>query len=113
VIGKYSDQIMARIYEDGKRPEAYGVRLPSDYSGEIPEKMRVTDLPEAEYIVFEHGSFDYEKESETVGEKLQTAIDRFDYSGTEYAPDNSGGRLSYFYFVPEKYEKRVMPVKRK
>jgi hypothetical protein len=113
VIGKYSGQIMARIYEDNKRPEAYGVRLPADYSGEIPEKMRLMDVPEAEYIVFEHGSFDYEQESETVGEKLQTAIDSFDSSGTEYAPDSSGGRLSYFYFDPEKYEKRVIPVKRK
>jgi AraC-like DNA-binding protein len=113
VIGKFSGQIMARIYEDGKRPEAYGVRLPADYSGEIPKEMRLMDVPEAEYIVFEHGSFDYEQETETVGEKLQTAINDFDYGSTEYVPDNSEGRLSYFYFDSEKYEKRVMPVKRK
>ena len=113
VIGKYSGQIMARIFEDGSMPEAYGVRLPADWSGEIPMQMLLLDVPEAEYIVFEHGKFDYEQESDTVGEKLQTAIDSFNYSGTEYVPDNANGRLSYFYFDPEKYEKRVMPVKRK
>jgi AraC-like DNA-binding protein len=113
VIGKFSGQIMARIYEGGKRPEAYGVRLPADFDGEIPSHMLLIDVPEAEYIVFEHGSFDYEQESDTVGEKLQTAIDGFDYGGTEYVTDDSDGRISYFYFDPEKYEKRVIPVKRK
>jgi hypothetical protein len=113
VIGQYSGQIMARIFENGKRAEAYGVRLPADYGGELPPKMRILDVPEGDYIVFEHGKFDYEQESETVGGKLQAAMDGFDYGGTEYAPDNADGRLSYFYFDPEKYEKRVLPVKRK
>jgi AraC-like DNA-binding protein len=113
VIGKYSGQIMARFFEGGKRPEAYGVRLPADYTGEIPANMLMRDVPEAEYIVFEHGSFDYEQETDTVGEKLQAVISGFDYNGTEYVPDDTDGRLSYFYFDPEKYEKRVMPVKRR
>ena len=116
VIGQYSGQIMARFREDGgKRPEAYGVRLPKDWSGEAPAQMLMLDVPEAEYLVFEHGSFNFEdeEECEAVGEKLQAAIDGFDYGGTEYAPDDAVGRVSYFYFDPEKYEKRVLPVKRK
>lgn len=113
VIGKYSGQIMAHIDEGGKAPEAYGVRLPADWNGEMPAQMLMLDVPEAEYIVFEHGKFDYEQESDTVGEKLQSAINGFDYSGTEYIPDNGAGRLSYFIFDPAKYEKRVIPVKRK
>jgi AraC-like DNA-binding protein len=113
VIGKYSGQIMARIYEGEKRAEAYGVRLTSDYNGEIPPQMLMLDVPEGEYIVFEHGKFDYEQESETVGGKLQAAMANFDYNGTEYIPDSADGRLSYFYFDPEKYEKRILPVKRK
>ena len=113
VIGKYSGQIMARFFEDGKKPEAYGVRLPVDYDGGIPKGMLVLNGPEAEYIVFEHGSFDYEQETDTMGAKLQNAINEFDYTVTEYEPDEAVGRLSYFYFDPEKYEKRVMPVKRR
>jgi len=113
VIGKYSGQIMAHINEGNKAPEAYGVRLPADWNGETPTQMLMLDVPEAEYIVFEHGKFDYEQESDTVGEKLQAAIDGFVFSGTEYILDNGAGRLSYFIFDPEKYEKRIMPVKRK
>jgi AraC-like DNA-binding protein len=113
IIGKFSGQIMACIFEDGKSPEAYGVRLPADYNGEIPAQMLMVDVPEAEYIVFEHGSFDYEQECDTVGEKLQAAMDGFDYGGTDYTLDEAVGRISYRYFDPEKYEKQVVPVKRK
>lgn len=113
VIGKFSGQIMARLFEDGKSAEAYGVRLAVDYCGELPEQMLMKHVPEAEYIVFEHGSFDYEQECDTVGEKLRAAMEEFDYSGTDYVQDNSPGRISYFYFDPDKYVKRVLPVKRK
>ena len=113
VVGTFSGHIMARIFEDGTTAEAYGIRLPADYSGEIPPQMLVADVPGAEYIVFEHGSFDYEQECESVYEKLQASIDSFDYSGADYSPDNSAGRISYYYFEPEKYIKRVLPVKHK
>jgi hypothetical protein len=113
-IGKYSGQIMAHIYEaDGKFAEAYGVRLPTAYNGPVPENMLLIDIPEKEYIVFEHGPFNYDEESDTVGEKLQTAIDSFDFSKSDYKPDNAAGRISYFYFVPESFEKRIQPVTKK
>jgi AraC-like DNA-binding protein len=108
VIGKYSGQMMAHIYENGgKIAEAYGVRLPINYTGTIPPNMLLIDVPEMEYIVFEYGPFNYDEESDTVGKKLQTAIDAFDFSGTEYKLDTSAGRISYFYFVPESFEKRI------
>jgi len=113
VIGKFSGQIMGHIFESGKVAEAYGSRLPRDYAGEIPLKMQMIDIAEGEYIVFEHGSFDYEQESDSVGEKLQSAIDGFDFGSTDYVLDESEGRVRYFYHDPEKWEKRVMPVKRK
>ncbi|MCL2545057.1 MAG: helix-turn-helix transcriptional regulator [Clostridia bacterium] len=113
VTGKFSGQIMARIWEGEKVAEAYGVRLPADYHGEIPAPMRMLDVPQAEYIVFEHGSFDYEQECESVYEKVRAAMDGFDYAGTEYIPDTAAGRVSYFYFDPERFIKRVLPVNRK
>lgn len=113
IMGKYSGQIMSWIYEDGKKARAYGIRLPADYNGEIPEQMLMLDVPEGEYIVFEHGKFDYEQETDVVGEKLQAAIDGFDYTETEYIPDSSVGRLTYGMFDPERYQKQVIPVKRK
>ncbi len=113
-IGKFSGQIMARIFEGGgKSAEAYGVRLPADYNGDVPAQMLLIDIPDAEYIVFEHGPFDYEQESETVGEKLAEAIAAFDFGGTQYRLDEAPGRVSFFYHDPEQFEKRIRPVKRK
>ena len=113
VIDKYSGQIMARIFEkDGRNPQAYGIRLPLDFDGEIPSQMQLIDIPDGEYIVFEHGSFDYAQESATVGSKVQEAVASFDYSGTDYTLDNTTGRVSYFYHDPDKYLKRVLPVKK-
>ena len=55
-----SGQIMAYINEPTGRicswgipiAESYGVRLPADYDGEIPEQMQMMDVPDGEYIVF-------------------------------------------------------------
>ena len=111
VIGQYSGQIMAHIYEgNGKKAECYGTRLPANYNGPKPANMLLVDIPEREYIVFEHGPFSFEKECEIVGEKLEMAINAFDFSKTEYKPDTSAGRAAYFYFVPESFEKRIQPV---
>lgn len=111
VIGEYSGQIMAHIQEaGGKCPEAYGVRLPIGYSGAVPETMLMIDIPAGEYIVFEHGPFDYEQESETVGVKLQEAIKAFSFDGSAYRPDHSAGRIAYFYHDPKSFEKRIQPV---
>jgi len=114
VIGKFSGQIMAYVFEpDGKRAECYGTRLPVDYSGEVPAQMRLIDIPEEDYIVFEHGPFDYEQESESVGDRLQKAIKDFDFSDTDYRLDESPGRVSFFYHDPEQFEKFVKPVRKK
>ena len=114
VIGQCSGQIMAYVYEDGSKvAECYGVRLPSDYSGALPEQMIMMDVPEAEYIVFEHGPFNFEQECQSVGEKLEEAMSIFDYSGTQYSLDESPGRISLFYMDPERFEKRVRPVKKR
>ena len=111
VIGQYSGQIMAFIYEDnGIKAECYGIRLPANYNGQKPANMLLIDIPEREYIVFEHGPFSFEEESNIVGKKLEMAINSFDFSKTKYKPDTSAGRAEYFYFVPESFEKRIQPV---
>ena len=111
IIGKFSGQIMAYLYEgNGKKAEGYGIRLPANYKGPKPENMLLNDIPEKEYIVFEHGPFNYEQESETVSKKLDNAIKAFDFTKTEYKLDTSAGRIEYFYFVPESFEKRILPV---
>lgn len=114
-IGAYSGQIMARLYEeDGRVAEAYGIRLPLHYNGVVPRQMIMIDVPEEEYIVFEHGSFDYEQENDSVGKKLADAMEQFSFEETAYQLAESPGRLSYFYHDPERFEKWLRPiVKRK
>ena len=92
------------------RTECWGVRLPADYQGAVPPQMRLTDVPESEYIVFEHGPFDYEQENRTVEEKIERAMAGFDYSGTGYCLDTIPGRLMYFYYDPKQYFKYIRPV---
>lgn len=115
-----SGQIMAYMNEPGGRlcnwgiplAECYGVRLPIDYSGEVPPQMLLTDIPEGEYVVFEHGPFDYEKQNCSVEQKMEKAMASFDYSENGYQLDTSDGRVMYFFHDPERYWKYVRPVKK-
>jgi AraC family transcriptional regulator len=115
-----SGQIMAYINDPGgrlcdwgiPRTECYGARLPFDYKGEIPTQMLLIDVPEAEYIVFEHGPFDYEQENRSVEEKIEKAMATFDFTDTGYCYDTSPGRIIYFYHDPERFWKYIRPVKK-
>lgn len=119
-VNSGSGQIMAYINDPkGRlcdwgilRTECYGVRLPFDYDGEVPSQMLMIDIPEAEYIVFEHGSFNYEQENRSVEEKIEKAMATFDFASTDYCFDTSPGRIIYFYFNPEKFFKYVRPVRK-
>ncbi len=90
--------------------ECYGVRLPADYAGPVPEQMLLTDVPEGEYIVFEHGPFDYETESAAVEEKIETAMKEFDYAASGYQLDTAPGRFFYYYHNPAHAFKYIRPV---
>lgn len=94
------------------RTECYGVRLPADYKGETPPPLLMADVPEAEYLVFEHGPFDYEQENRTVEEAVEAAMSSFDFSGTGRCFDTTPGRVLYFYFDPDHYWKYIRPVRR-
>lgn len=116
-----SGQIMAFINDPAGRvcswgfplAECYGVRLPLDYDGEVPPQMLMIDVPEAEYVVFEHGPFDYEQENCSVEEKIEKAMADFDFTGTGYSFDTTTpGKIFYFYHNPEKYWKYIRPVRK-
>lgn len=115
-----SGQIMAYINEPTGRicswgiplAECYGVRLPLDYDGEIPSQMILTDIPEGEYLVFEHGPFDLEKENQSVEEKIEAAMKAYDYAASGYCLDTTPGRIFYFYHDPVRFWKYIRPVRR-
>ena len=115
-----SGQIMAYINDPAgrlcdwgfPRTECYGARLPIDYKGEVPPQMLMVDVPEAEYIVFEHGPFDYEQENRSVEDTVEKAMSSFDFSGTGYCYDTTPGRIIYFYHDPDRFWKYVRPVRK-
>ena len=115
-------QIMAyEAAEDGgsfpcypvPRYECYGCRLPVNYAGPVPEQMLLKDVPEGEYIVFEHGPFDYDQENRSVEFAIDNAQEDFDWSATDYEFDPTMGRMHYFYHDPDRYWKELWPVRRK
>lgn len=92
--------------------EAYGVRLPSDYSGHIPEQMQLMDVPEGEYIVFEHVPFDFATENAEVAAQVEEAMADFDYSETGYELDLTPEKVFYFYHDEKRFFKYLRPVKK-
>ena len=115
-----SGQIMAFVNEPTGRicswgiplAEYYGVRLPMDYDGEVPSQMQLMDVPEDEYIVFEHGPFDFETENSTVEAEIEKAMKEFDYASSGYCLDTTPGRIFYFYHDCRRYWKYIRPVKK-
>ena len=74
--------------------------------------MILIDIPEGEYVVFEHGPFDYEDQNCGVEEKVEKAMASFNYSKYGYELDMSYGRVMYFFHEPERYWKYIRPVKK-
>jgi len=115
-----SGQVMAYINEPDGRicswgiplAECYGVRLPVDYAGPVPEQMQLMDVPEGEYIVFEHGPFDYQTENASVERKIEQAMQSFDYEASGCRLDLTQGRVFYFHHDCARFWKYIRPVVR-
>lgn len=115
-----SGQVMAYINEPAGRicswgiplAESYGVRLPADYVGDVPEQMQLMDVEEGTYIVFEHGPFDFATQNQMVEQKIEEAMKHFDYASSGYELDTTQGRVFYFYHDCKRFWKYVRPVKK-
>lgn len=51
------------FYENGKKGYFYGLGVPDDYNGEIPEGFELRSFPASYYMVFYHPPFDYVKDN--------------------------------------------------
>lgn len=115
-----SGQIMAFINEPEGRicswgiplAESYGVRLPYDYAGEVPQQMQLMDVEEGTYIVFEHGPFDFATQNQSVEKKIEDAMKNFDYKSVGYELDITQGRVFYFYHDCKRFWKYIRPVRK-
>lgn len=114
-LGVFSGQLMFRIFEEDKRaPECYGIRVSTDYKGEIPSQLLSREVPEGDYLIFAHPTFDYETMSKTVVEQVTKMSGEYPISETGYEYEEENGRISYIYHSPDVWGYRIVrPVKKK
>ena len=74
--------------------------------------MLLIDVPEGEYIVFEHGPFDFETQNQSAEAKIESAMKEFDYAASGFALDTTPGRVFYFYHDCTRYWKYIRPVRK-
>lgn len=86
------------------------MRLNADYAGPVPAQMQLMDVPAGEYLVFEHGPFDFETQNAAVEAKVEQAMRDFDYAASGYRLDLTPGRVFYFYHDCARFFKYVRPV---
>ena len=66
------------FYRDGKKGYLYGIPVPLDYDGPIPEGMACRVIPESEYLVFHHPPFDYLRDNGPVMQAVEDLAWNFD-----------------------------------
>jgi len=58
-IKSFNGIIGSWISQDGKRGYMYGIEVPANYSGEVPEDMECLSFPESPFAVFHHPPYDF------------------------------------------------------
>lgn len=87
-IGEFDSQVGAYFFnEAGKKAYAYGIRIPIDYSGELPKQMLCIVIPQRNYIVFSHPHFDYKKIGGLVSEAAENAFNSYGFIKAGYEHD--------------------------
>lgn len=76
--------------------ECWGVRLPRDCTDAMPAPLQLMEVPEGDYLVFEHGPFDLQTENSLVEAKIERAMRDFDYEAAGCCLDTAPGRVFYF-----------------
>ena len=105
-----SGQLMAWINEPTGRICSWGIPLAEAYGVRLPAQMQLMDVPAGEYLVFEHGPFDFETQNAAVEAKIEQVMRDFDYAASGWQLDLTPGRVFYFYHDCARFFKYVRPV---
>lgn len=66
------------FWRNGRRSYFYGLGVPADYEGVIPDGFEVKTIPASDYLVFYHPPFDYLKDNGEVMSKVEELAWNFD-----------------------------------
>lgn len=91
---------------------ASGVRLPRDCTDAVPAPLQLMEVPEGDYLVFEHGPFDLQTKNSLVEAKIERAMRDFDYEAAGCCLDTAPGRVFYFVHDCVRFWKYIRPVVR-
>jgi AraC family transcriptional regulator len=72
------------VWKNGKKSYFYGIGVPIDYNGEIPEGFEIRKIPASYYLVFFHPHFDYLKDNEEVMDRVEELAWNFEPSTRGY-----------------------------
>lgn len=73
-----SEHTAGWYYLDGNRRYFYGMGVPLDYDGEIPDGFEIKEFPSSYYLVFFHPPFDYLKDCDEVMSKVENLAWNYD-----------------------------------
>lgn len=104
-----SGQLMAWINEPTGRICSWGIPLAKAYGVRLPAQMQLMDVPAGEYLVLEHGPFDFETQNAAVEAKVEQTMRDFDYAASGWQLDLTPGRVFYFYHDCARFFKYVRP----
>lgn len=105
-----SGRLMAWINEPTGRICSWSIPLAEAYGVRLPAQMQLMDVPAGEYLVFEHGPFDFETQNAAVEAKIEQVMRDFDYAASGWQLDLTPGRVFYFYHDCARFFKYVRPV---
>ena len=88
------------------------MRLPRDCTDAAPAPLQLMEVPEGDYLVFEHGPFDLQTENSLVEAKIERAMRDFDYEAAGCYLDTAPSRVFYFVHDCVRFWKYIRPVVR-
>lgn len=66
------------FWKEGKRGYFYGLGVPQDYEGEVPEGFEIREIPGSYYLVFFHPPFDYLQDCAEVMNRVEELAWNYD-----------------------------------
>ncbi|MCX7746605.1 MAG: AraC family transcriptional regulator [Clostridia bacterium] len=112
-IKSFNGQIGGWFNTNGKKGYLYGIEVPVDYNGDVPQGMESTLIPESLYVVFHYQPYAYDKIDTSVHEKLRQKM--ISWSPVEHGYEyNDAVNPTYHRHAPENYGQAICrPIKMK
>ena len=109
-IKSYNGMVSGRYFQNSKWGYMYGIEVPSNYTGDIPEGMECLSIPEGPYAIFHHPPYNYIKMERTVDDAMERFIKKWNPADHGYEWDDS--KPTYCRHNPAQYgQATIKPMK--